>query len=200
MGSSPNPYCTCMFLLSRTSWLLIPCSTHSPFALQTSGIPNHVVCATNSGYTKPGACILAPGPLHVPNQVHTLDQSTLTSFHKRTPRHLIRLNHAILYIAKFSLYSFFLQLHQQHHTIQNLLIGILHSMVGYHFHFITWFPILFTFLPPLPHPFSIPRLPQIHACHHPWPSWQILSEPAPTFPQTFTWFRLHQTSKDNVPG
>ena len=85
MGSSPNPSRTFMFLLSRTSWPVTPCSTHSPFALQISAIPNHVVCATNSGYTKQRAHILAPGPMRVPNHVHTLDQSTSTSFHKRTP-------------------------------------------------------------------------------------------------------------------
>ena len=96
VGSSPNLYHSCTFLLSRTSWPSIPCSTHSPFALQTLGIPNHVVYLTNSGYTKPRARILAPGPLHVPNHVHTLDQSTLTSFHKRTTWHLTWLNHTIL--------------------------------------------------------------------------------------------------------
>ena len=35
MGSSPNLYRTCTFLLSWTSWPSIPCSTHSSFALQT---------------------------------------------------------------------------------------------------------------------------------------------------------------------
>ena len=58
----------------RISWPLTLCSTHSPFALQTSGIPNQVVWATNSGCTKPRARILATGALHVPNHVPTLDQ------------------------------------------------------------------------------------------------------------------------------
>ena len=50
------------------------------------GIPNHVVWAINSdGYTKPHAYVLAPGALHVPNPVPTLDQSNVTPFHKRTP-------------------------------------------------------------------------------------------------------------------
>ena len=96
MGSSLNLKRTCTLLLSRTSWPSIPRSTQSSFALQTLGIPNHVVCVTNSGYTKPRARILAPGALHVPKQVHTLDQSTVTSFRKRTRWHLIWLNHAIL--------------------------------------------------------------------------------------------------------
>ena len=45
MISFPNPYRTCTFLLSRTSWPLTPCSTHSPF------------CTTNICHTKPrGLC------------------------------------------------------------------------------------------------------------------------------------------------
>ena len=51
----------------------------------TSGIPNQVVWATNSECTKPRARILATGALHLPNHVPTLDQLTVTSFHKRTP-------------------------------------------------------------------------------------------------------------------
>ena len=38
---------------SRISWYSTPCPSHSPFVLQTSGKLNHVVRATNSGYTKP---------------------------------------------------------------------------------------------------------------------------------------------------
>ena len=37
----------------------IPCSTHSPFALQKLGIPNQVVWATNNRSTKPRVRILA---------------------------------------------------------------------------------------------------------------------------------------------
>ena len=94
MSSSPNLKGTCTLLLSRILWRLTPCLTHSPFTLQTSGIPNHVVCATNSGYTKPRSYILAAGALHVPNHVPTLGQLYVTSFHKRAPWHLIWLNHA----------------------------------------------------------------------------------------------------------
>ena len=82
---SPNLKPTYTLLPSRISWPLALCSTHSPFALQTSGIPNKVVWATNSGCTKPRARILAPGALHVPNHVPTLEQLTVTSLHKRTP-------------------------------------------------------------------------------------------------------------------
>ena len=61
------------------------------------GIPNHVVWAISSdGYTKPSSHILAPGALHVPHHVPTLDQSTVTPFYKRTPGYLIWLNHATL--------------------------------------------------------------------------------------------------------
>ena len=55
MVLSPNVKPTYTLVPSRISWHSTPCSTQSPFALQTSGIPNHVVWATNSSYTKPGA-------------------------------------------------------------------------------------------------------------------------------------------------
>ena len=38
-------------LLLCTSMSSIPCCTHSSFALQSSGIPNHMAWTTNSGYT-----------------------------------------------------------------------------------------------------------------------------------------------------
>ena len=69
----------------RISWPLTLCFAHSPFALKASGIPNQVVWATSSGCTKPHARILATGALLVPNNVPTLAQSTVMSFHKRTP-------------------------------------------------------------------------------------------------------------------
>ena len=53
MVLSPNVKPTYTLVPSRISWHSTPCSTQSPFALQTSGIPNHVVWATNSSYTKP---------------------------------------------------------------------------------------------------------------------------------------------------
>ena len=84
MASLLKPTYYTLFQL-RISWPLALCSTHSPFALQTSGIPNQMVWATNSGCTKPRARILATGALHVSNHVPTLDQLTVTSFHKRTP-------------------------------------------------------------------------------------------------------------------
>ena len=85
MVLSPNVKPTYMLMPSCISWHSTPYSSNSPFALQTSGIPNHVVRATNSGYTKPYARILASGEQHVPNHVPTLDQSPTTPFHKRTP-------------------------------------------------------------------------------------------------------------------
>ena len=97
IGASPNIKPPNTTLLSYISWLL--CFTHSLFALQTSSIPNHKVLATSSGYAKPRGHILAPEALHIPNHVPTLDQSTVTPFQIRTPRLLIWLNHAVLYIA-----------------------------------------------------------------------------------------------------
>ena len=47
MGASSNLKPTYMSLPSHTSWSLIPCSIHSPFALQISDIPNQMVFSTN---------------------------------------------------------------------------------------------------------------------------------------------------------
>ena len=85
MVLSPNVKPTYMLMPSRISWHSIPYSTHSPFTLQTSGITNNVAQATNSGYTKSCAHILAQGAHHGPNHVLTLNQSPATPFHKRTP-------------------------------------------------------------------------------------------------------------------
>ena len=71
------------FLIKVTPYA--PWGPHSPFALQTSGIPNQVVWAINSGCTKPRARILATEALRVPNHVPTLNQLAVKSFHKRTP-------------------------------------------------------------------------------------------------------------------
>ena len=61
MVLSSNVKPTYTLMPSHISWHSTPCSTHSPFVLQTSSIPKQVVWATNSGYTKPRARILAPG-------------------------------------------------------------------------------------------------------------------------------------------
>ena len=66
MGASPNLRSTYLLLPSRTLCSSIPCSANSP---KPSGIPNHVVWATNSRYTKPCTRILAPGALDVSNHV-----------------------------------------------------------------------------------------------------------------------------------
>ena len=55
MVLSPNVKPTYTLMPSHISWHSTPCPAHSPFVLQTSGKPNHVVRATNSGYTKPCA-------------------------------------------------------------------------------------------------------------------------------------------------
>ena len=85
MGASANLKLTYMSLSSHTSWSSIPCFTHYPLALQTLDIQNHMVWGTNSERTKPGACILSPRELNIPNDMPTLNQSTVISFHKRTP-------------------------------------------------------------------------------------------------------------------
>ena len=84
MVLSPDVKPAYTLMPSRISWCSTPCRAHSPFVLQTSGKRNHVVQATNSGYTKPRARILAPRAQHVPNHVPTLNQSPTTSFRKRT--------------------------------------------------------------------------------------------------------------------
>ena len=92
--SSVKPTYTLM--PSHISWHSLPCLVHSPFALQTSGKPNHVVQATNSVYTKPRASTPTPGAQHVPNHVPTLNQSLTTPFHESPTLYLIQVNHANL--------------------------------------------------------------------------------------------------------
>ena len=82
MDASPNLKPTCTLLPWRTSWSSIQYSTQFPFSLQTQDIPNLMHWATNSGYTKPRACILTPLALHIPNSMPTLNQSTVTSLQK----------------------------------------------------------------------------------------------------------------------
>ena len=130
-------------------WLnLTPCCTHSPFALQILGFQNRVVLATNSEYTKPRARIFAPGEQHIPNHMPTHEESPVTSFHKRTPWYLMWLNHATAIASVFQ-YSSLLQLYQQRCcTIQYSLVAILHTMVCYCFHCISWLTHLFSaFIP-----------------------------------------------------
>ena len=101
------------------------------FASKTSGIPNHVVWTTNGGHTKPHAHILAPGELNVPNHMPTLNQSTIISFHKKTPRYLIWINPATpLNSYVLSQNSSLLQLYQQRHTTctENLIINLQNGM------------------------------------------------------------------------
>ena len=140
MGAPPPPnlmptYYTLLQL--RISGPLTLCSTHSPFALQTSGIPNQVVWATNSGCTKPRARILPARALHALNHVPTFDQLIITSFHKKDT--------VISYIAqpRYPLNSQVLAIFFPSATTTTTLhhptlpIEILHSMVGCHFHCIS---------------------------------------------------------------
>ena len=64
---SRNVKSTYTLMPLRTSWHSTPCPAHSPFALGTSGKPNHIVRATNSEYTKPRTHFLAPGAQDLPN-------------------------------------------------------------------------------------------------------------------------------------
>ena len=96
MVLSPNVKPTYTLMPSRISWHSTPFPTHSPFALQISGKPNHVVWATNGGCTQPHARILALAIQHLPNHLPTLNQSPTTPFHKRTTWYLIWLNRATL--------------------------------------------------------------------------------------------------------
>ena len=95
-GSSTNlkPTYTSLQLHTSIDTTLTPCPTHSSSAFQKSGIPNHVVFATNSGRTKPRVRIPMLIQLHAPNSMATLNQSTAISFYKRTPRYLIWLKHS----------------------------------------------------------------------------------------------------------
>ena len=81
MVAFPNLKPTYTLLSLDILWPSITCSTRSPFTLQTSGIPNHMVWPINIGYNEPCALILAPGALHESNHVSTLDQSTVSPFH-----------------------------------------------------------------------------------------------------------------------
>ena len=94
MSSSTNLKPTYTSLPLYTSWSLTLCPIHSSSALQKSGVPNHVVFATNSGRTKPRVRIPPLRQLYAPKHMATLNQSTAISFHKRTPWYLIWLKHS----------------------------------------------------------------------------------------------------------
>ena len=74
---------------SRILWHSTPCPSHSPFVLQTSGKPNHVVPATNSGYTKPRATF-SP-------QEHSMHQTTCPHSTNHLQHHPTKGQHDTLY-------------------------------------------------------------------------------------------------------
>ena len=55
------------------------------FVLETMGLPKHMAWAINNGHIKPHAHILAPGAPNVLNHMPSLNQSSVTLFHKRIP-------------------------------------------------------------------------------------------------------------------
>ena len=187
---------------SRISLHSTPGSTHSPFALQTSGLPNHLVWATNNGCTKPCARILAPGAQHVPNHMPTLNQSPATPFHKRTQWYFMARSRYPLNSLVLVLFSPFPTIPaMSHYPVFTDRYSPQYGKLTFLLHFVTNFS---TFLPlssppPLPPRFLIIQLVQSCAHHHPWPLWQNFSNPTPIFPQSFTLFRLCLRSKDNVP-
>ena len=86
MGASHNIKLPNTLLSSRNSWLATLCSTRSPFpykhrAYQTTWLGLN----KSSEYTKPCGHIVTPQALYVPNHMPTLNQSTVTQFHKTTP-------------------------------------------------------------------------------------------------------------------
>ena len=89
MVLSPNVKPTYTLMPSRISWHSTPFPTHSPFALQTSGKPNHVVWATNGGCTKPHAAFL--------HQEHSMYQTTCPHSTNHLQHHSTKGQHDTLY-------------------------------------------------------------------------------------------------------
>ena len=70
-GATHNQNPTYMLLPTRNLWPSISCSTHSPFVLQKLDIPNHIFCATKSGYIKPCDRIYVPRTLKYQTRAYT---------------------------------------------------------------------------------------------------------------------------------
>ena len=182
-----------------------PCSTHSPFALQTSGLPNHVVWATNSECTKPCARILAPGAQDVPNYMvqDAVNQQPATPFHKSTQWYFMARSCYLLNSLVLVLFSPFATIPAiPHYLLFTDRYSPQYGKLTFLLNFVTN-TFFSTFLPlfpppPLPPSFLI-QVVQSRAHHHPWPLWQNFSNPTPIFPQSFTLFSLCLRSKDNVP-
>ena len=88
MGDSPN-----LNLLSVITYTLLPSCIHGlRYHVPPTLLPRYKSRAyqttwlgLQTGYAKPHARIFAPEALHVPNHRRKLDETTVTSFHKRTP-------------------------------------------------------------------------------------------------------------------
>ena len=78
--SPPQPKAP-LYFIAITYFMAFNTMFH-PFSFRATEI---TVLPTGSEYTKPRARIFASGALHVPNYMPTIDQSTVTSFHKRIP-------------------------------------------------------------------------------------------------------------------
>ena len=114
------------------SWPLTLCSTHSPFTLQTSGIPNQVVWATNSGCTKPRARSAArtkPRANSRPINGNVISQKETVIPYIAQPRYPLKSQVLAIFFPSATITT------TPHHPA--LLIDFLHSMVGYRFHCIS---------------------------------------------------------------
>ena len=184
-------------MLSHISQHSTPCHSYSPFVLQTSGKPNHVVGAINSGYTKPRATFLP--------QEHSMYQTTCLHSTNHLQHHSTKGQHDTLYgsIAlpfKYGVFAIFflfatipatphyLGLTDRHSLQYGMFTFLLHFMTN------TFFWTFLTLSPPpststlflnhtaSPIPCTAPSLTPLTKNN--------FSDPTPIFPQSFTWFRL----------
>ena len=133
MCASPNLKPPDTLLSSRISWPSILCSTHSPFTLLTSGIPNHQVWATNSGYTKSRAhqehCKHKPRAHTRPISCNIIPQKDTVIPYMARPHYPLNSQVLAIFFPSAAMAT------APHYP--ELLIDILHSMVGYRFHSIS---------------------------------------------------------------
>ena len=95
-GCVPQPKAHYALLLSHISWPLIPCFTHSPFALQPLGTPNHGVSATDSGHTKTSCPYSYTRSTACTKPLAHTQLINCNIISKRSPQLLIWLNHQVL--------------------------------------------------------------------------------------------------------
>ena len=116
---------------------LLSRSTHSPFALQTSGVPNQVVWAINSGCTKTtcpysrdrSAACTKPRANPQPISCQVIPQKETVIPYIAQPRDPLNSQVLAIFFPSSTTRT------TPHHPA--LLIDILHSMVGYRFHCIS---------------------------------------------------------------